>query len=140
MNMFSKIKEIIYKVKNYDRLEYDYCNVLDRVTGSRLSKPNYTLDAVHEAINEYLKNHDGYVIEEYEKKSIKILVRGDIIARYIGSTELQVEYLMQSGDYAESYDERNFDVVIDGDLHIDYLHLLTDKVRICATGRISATR
>ena len=138
MNMFSKIKEIIYKVKDYDRLEYDYCNVLDRVTGSRLSKPNYTLSAVHDAINEHLEEHDGRVIEDYEKKPVKILVKGDIIARYIGSTEIQVEYLMQSGDYATSYDEHNFDVVIAGDLHIDYLHLLTDKVRICATGRINA--
>ena len=68
--MFSKIKETIYKVKDYDRLEYDYCNVLDRVTGSRLSKPNYTLSAVHDAINEHLEEHDGRVIEDYEKKPI----------------------------------------------------------------------
>lgn len=138
MNIIKKIKEIIYKVKDYDRLESDYCDVLDRVTGSMLSKPDYTLSTVHEAINEYFKKHDGYVIEDYEKTPIKILVRGDIIARYIGSTEIHVEYLMQSGDYATSYDERNFDVVIDGDIHIDYLHLLTNNVRICATGKISA--
>lgn len=61
MNMFSKIKEIIYKVKDYDRLEDDYCTVLDMVTGGKLSKPNYTMDAVREAFNEFLEEHDKRV-------------------------------------------------------------------------------
>ena len=58
MNIIKKIKEIIHKVKDYDRLESDYCIVLDMVTGARLSKPNYTIDAVHEAFNEFLEEHD----------------------------------------------------------------------------------
>ena len=58
MNIIDKIKEIIYKVKDYDRLESDYCTVLDMVTGARLSKPNYTMDAVREAFNEFLDEHD----------------------------------------------------------------------------------
>ena len=50
MGLIAKIKEIIYKVKDYDRLESDYCTVLDMVTGARLSKPNYTMDDVREAL------------------------------------------------------------------------------------------
>lgn len=57
MNIIDKIKEIIYKVKDYDRLESDYCTVLDMVTGGRLSKPNYTIDSVRQAFNEFLDDH-----------------------------------------------------------------------------------
>ena len=64
MNMFSKIKEIIYKVKDYDRLESDYITVLDMVTGGILSKPNYTMDAVREAFNEFLEERDKEVKRE----------------------------------------------------------------------------
>ena len=58
MGLIAKIKEIIFKVKDYDRLEDDYCTVLDMVTGARLSKPNYTMDAVRDAFNEFLDEHD----------------------------------------------------------------------------------
>ena len=68
MNIFSKIKEIIYKVKDYDRLESDYCTVLDMVTGARLSKPNYTIDAVREAFDEFLDEHDKEVLEIVKHK------------------------------------------------------------------------
>lgn len=44
--LIKKIKEIIFKIKDYERLEQDYCTVLDMVTGARLSKPNYTIDVV----------------------------------------------------------------------------------------------
>ena len=66
MSMFGKIKEIIYKVKDYDRLESDYCTVLDMVTGARLSKPNYTMDAVRDAFNEFLDEHDKEVYKPAE--------------------------------------------------------------------------
>ncbi|MBR1620736.1 MAG: hypothetical protein IJ669_01280 [Prevotella sp.] len=61
MKLIAKIKEIIYKVKDYDRLESDYCTVLDMVTGARLSKPNYTMDSVREAFNEFLDERDKIV-------------------------------------------------------------------------------
>ena len=61
MRLIAKIKEIIYKVKDYDRLESDYCTVLDMVTGGRLSKPNYTMESVHKAFNEFLDDHDKEV-------------------------------------------------------------------------------
>lgn len=63
MKLIDKIKEIIFKVKDYDRLESDYCTVLDMVTGARLSKPNYTMDAVREAFNEFLDEHDKIVYQ-----------------------------------------------------------------------------
>ena len=61
MGIFKKIKEIIFKIKDYDRLENDYCTVLDMATGARLSKPNYTMEAVQEAFNEFLDEHDKIV-------------------------------------------------------------------------------
>lgn len=59
MKLIDRIKEIIYKVKDYDRLESDYCAVLDMATGAILSKPSYTIDSVREAINEYLYSRDS---------------------------------------------------------------------------------
>lgn len=66
MNIFSKIKEIIFKVKDYDRLESDYCTVLDMVTGARLSKPNYTMDSVRKAFSVFLEEHDKEVYKPAE--------------------------------------------------------------------------
>ena len=66
MKVIEKIKEIIFKVKDYDRLEMDYCTVLDMMTGARLSKPNYTMDAVREAFNEFLDEHDKIVYQPAE--------------------------------------------------------------------------
>ena len=67
MKLIKKIKEIIFKVKDYDRLESDYCTVLDMVTGARLSKPNYTMEAVQEAFNEFLDEHDKIVYKPAEQ-------------------------------------------------------------------------
>lgn len=66
MKIIKKIKEIIFKVKDYDRLESDYCTVLDMVTGARMTKPNYTIDAVREAFNEFLDEHDKKVYKPAE--------------------------------------------------------------------------
>ena len=80
MGLIAKIKEIIYKVKDYDRLESDYCTVLDMVTGARLSKPNYTMDDVREAFNEFLDEHDKEVYKPAETVE-KILRRIEKDAR-----------------------------------------------------------
>lgn len=74
MGLIAKIKEIIYKVNDYDRLEDDYITVLDMVTGARLSKPNYTMDAVREAFYEFLEEHDKEVYKPAETVE-KILKR-----------------------------------------------------------------
>ena len=74
MKIFSKIKEIIFKVKDYDRLESNYCTVLDMVTGGILSKPNYTMDSVREAFSNFLEEHDKEVYKPSETVE-KILKR-----------------------------------------------------------------
>lgn len=61
MGLIKKIKETIFKVKDYDRLESDYCEVLDMVTGGMLSMPNYTMESVHKAFHEYLEQRDKEV-------------------------------------------------------------------------------
>jgi len=50
MNLIEKIKEIIFKVKDYDRLESDYCTCLDYATNSQMSKPNYDINVVKSVI------------------------------------------------------------------------------------------
>ncbi len=52
MQLVDKIKSVIFKVKDYDRIEHDYSAVLDFATGGVLSKTNYTLDSVYKAIRE----------------------------------------------------------------------------------------
>lgn len=70
MKLIQTIKDIIYKIKDYDRLELAYCGLLDCVTGGILSKPNYTEEAIHEAINEHLQEQYKYVEEETIDKAI----------------------------------------------------------------------
>lgn len=53
MNIITKIKDIIFKIKDYDRLEHDYSVVIDYATGGRLSKTNYKVDDVCDVIYEY---------------------------------------------------------------------------------------
>lgn len=66
MKVIDKIKDLIFKIKDYDRLESDYCTVLDMVTGARLSKPNYKMDSIREAFNEFLDEHDKEVYKPAE--------------------------------------------------------------------------
>lgn len=72
MKIFSKIKEIIFKVKDYDRLEDDYCAVLDMATGGILSKPNYTIESVREAINDYLNQRDKEIKKELKRPAKQV--------------------------------------------------------------------
>ena len=75
MKLIDKIKDIIYKVEDYDRLESDYCTVLDMATGAILSKPNYTIESVKEAINDYLDSRDNELqelIESWIERHFKV--------------------------------------------------------------------
>lgn len=76
--MIAKITEIIFRIKDYDRLESNYCKVLDMVTGGRLSKPNYTIDTIRQAFNDYLDELEEDKIEtlntEYEKGRADVIV------------------------------------------------------------------
>ena len=55
MKIIRKIKETIFKIKDYDRLESDYSQMLDYATGGILSKTGYELNTVHTAIAEHWK-------------------------------------------------------------------------------------
>lgn len=56
MKLIQTIKDIIFKIKDYDRLELDYSAALDYATGGVMSKTNYTREAVYETIYEHWKN------------------------------------------------------------------------------------
>lgn len=45
------IKNIIWKIKDYDRLEYDYSNVLCHATNSTMSKTWYDLNTIYVQID-----------------------------------------------------------------------------------------
>lgn len=61
MSIITKIKDIVFKIKDYDRLECDYSRVIDYATGGRLSKTNYNVDDVCDVIYEYWKDlYDKY--------------------------------------------------------------------------------
>lgn len=73
MKLIQKIKDIIFKVKDYDRIENDYSSVLDYATGGILSKTNYTLDSVYEGIQHNLQKHDEYVFMDFLEKAERYL-------------------------------------------------------------------
>lgn len=66
MQLIDKIKSIIFKVKDYDRIEKDYSAVLDFATGGVLSKTNYTLDSVYKAIREQWDKIEERALREEE--------------------------------------------------------------------------
>ena len=72
MNIIQKIKDIIFKIKDYDRLEMSYCGLLDMATGGILSKPYYTDETVRECVSNYLYQHDRYLKNELKKPSKRI--------------------------------------------------------------------
>jgi hypothetical protein len=73
MGIIERIKEIIFKIKDYDRLESDYCTCLCYFTNNKMSKPNYKIDAVKtvilDSIGEYMD--EGY--NEATRKAIEWL-------------------------------------------------------------------
>ncbi len=46
------INEIRFKIKDYDRLEYDYSCVLHYATSGKMSKTNYELETIYTIIDE----------------------------------------------------------------------------------------
>lgn len=46
------ISRLFWKIKDYDRLESDYCSVLCHATNSKMSKPNYNLTTIYSEIDE----------------------------------------------------------------------------------------
>ena len=62
MTIIDRIKDIIFKIKDYDRLESDYCTCLCYFTNNKMSKPNYKIEAVETVINDSIGEYidEGY--------------------------------------------------------------------------------
>lgn len=45
-------KDILFKIKDYDRIQSDYSRVLDFATDSKMSKTNYDLKTIYAVIND----------------------------------------------------------------------------------------
>jgi len=52
MNWSEKIKYWIHCIRDYDRLAYDYCLILDHTTRGKMSKPNYVINVVKAVIDD----------------------------------------------------------------------------------------
>lgn len=51
-HIYYAISRCLWKLKDYDRLEYDYGCVLDNATCGRMSKTNYDLQTVYSVIDD----------------------------------------------------------------------------------------
>jgi hypothetical protein len=60
--IFYKIKYFIWKIKDYDRLQYDYSCVLCHATGNRMSYTTYELNDIYSEIDDaqYHYWHDTF--------------------------------------------------------------------------------
>lgn len=87
-HLIDKIKDIIFKVKDYDRLENDYCTSLCYFTNNRMSKPNYVLKEVEtvitDAIGEYMEEGYQQAEKDFMEKSCKYL-SAELYTRFNGN-------------------------------------------------------
>jgi hypothetical protein len=58
------ISSIIWKIKDYDRLEYDYGCVLDHATCSRMSKTNYDKDTIYAVIDDAQRELHYFAVKD----------------------------------------------------------------------------
>lgn len=69
MWIIDKIKDIIFKAKDYDRLESDYSSCLCYFTNNRLSKTNYEINGlitvICDTIGEYIDEGYNHAKEEF---------------------------------------------------------------------------
>ena len=68
--MIQKIKEILFKFKDYDRLESDYCNFIHHMTMGRMSKSNYYVNDVKSVAD---SAQEKFFIETFEHAFNEIL-------------------------------------------------------------------
>jgi hypothetical protein len=71
MGIIERIKEIIFKIKDYDRLESDYCTCLCYFTNNKMSKPNYQIDAVETVISDSIGEYIDEGYNEATRKAIE---------------------------------------------------------------------
>lgn len=65
--MFDRIKDILFKIKDYDRLEHDYSCILCYITDGLLSKTNYEVKGLYTIIDDILTERDEQTRREAEK-------------------------------------------------------------------------
>lgn len=94
MGLFKAIKEIIFKVKDYDRLEHDYSAVIDFATEGRLSKTNYELEGVFEAITDSRMELVETVQYEERKKMREGAVSGYVMYKSAGDMQVVTSRLI----------------------------------------------
>ena len=96
MGLIAKIKEIIYKVKDYDRLESDYCTCLCHFTNNKMSKPNYKIETVEEVITESIGEYLDVGYNEATRRAIEWLKENK--DKYLYNTESKSEHIPTCSD------------------------------------------
>ena len=88
--MVQKIKEILFKIKDYDRLESDYCNLVCHMTMGRMSKSNYYIDEVKAVAD---AAQEKFFIETFEHAFNEILKTEKSNKKRIEMLEMYFEYM-----------------------------------------------
>ena len=91
MEIIERIKEIIFKIKDYDRLESDYCTCLCYFTNNKMSKPNYKIDAVETVISDSIGEYMDEGYNEATRKAIEWLKENK--DKYLYNTGEKGEYI-----------------------------------------------
>ena len=91
MGIIESIKEIIFKIKDYDRLESDYCTCLCYFTNNKMSKPNYKIDAVETVISDSIGEYIDEGYNEATRKAIEWLEENK--DKYLYNTGEKGEYI-----------------------------------------------
>lgn len=68
--MFDRIKDILFKIKDYDRLEHDYSTCLWYFTDGLLSKTNYEIKTLEAVLGDTISR---YVEEGYSRAEKDII-------------------------------------------------------------------
>lgn len=100
--MFNRIKDIIFKIKDYDRLEYDYSAVLCHVTDGRLSKTGYEINGLLTQLSDMLTEGYYHGYEDAEKDLA--LTKDDVWCVFNLVRELQTKYPATEGCLQEVAD------------------------------------
>lgn len=73
---FYKFKYLLWKIKDYDRLQYDYIRVLEHATLGNMSKSNYDVETILKVIDDQQYKYCGEMI----KSDIKDILNESITA------------------------------------------------------------
>ncbi len=87
--MFSRIKDILFKIKDYDRLEHDYSTCLYYFTNGRLSKTGYEIKTLETLICDTISEYEEEGYNHAVEKAVKWL--GDNADTYTWYDEMEGE-------------------------------------------------